>query len=267
VEETMEHDRFSDAAAAMYSFTWYEFCDWYLEFIKPIINGPKSPEREATQLVLAHVLNRIMRLLHPMIPFITEELYQKLPLRAKACIIDQYPNIRNDREFLTLGSETAALEIDIVKEVISAIRTIRGENRISPAIKVNVRLAPSDGQVQKILGNNKNAILTLGRVENLDIGEIGSLAKCAVAPVAVQNSGVKVVIPLEGLVDIEEEIKRIQKQLEKLNKDIAQLTGRLSNENFVKNAAEDVVEADRLLLDQSNSQLVSLQEALARLQS
>jgi valyl-tRNA synthetase len=85
--------------------------------------------------------------------------------------------------------------------------------------------------------------------------------------VAVQNSGVKVIIPLAGLVDIEEEIKRIQKQLEKLNKDIAQLTGRLGNENFVKNAAEDVVEADRLLLDQSKSQLVSLQEALARLQS
>jgi valyl-tRNA synthetase len=132
----------------MYSFTWYEFCDWYLEFIKPSINGPKSPEREATQLVLAHVLNRIMRLLHPMIPFITEELYQKLPLRSKACIIDQYPNVRNDREFLALGSEAAALEIDIVKEVISAVRTIRGENRISPAIKVNVRLAPSDGEVQ-----------------------------------------------------------------------------------------------------------------------
>ncbi|MFN7454383.1 MAG: valine--tRNA ligase [Pseudobdellovibrionaceae bacterium] len=267
VEEAMEHDRFSDAAASMYSFTWYEFCDWYLEFIKPIINGPKSPEREATQLVLAHVLNRIMRLLHPMIPFITEELYQKLPLRSKACIIDQYPNVRNDREFLALGSEAAALEIDIVKEVISAVRTIRGENRISPAIKVNVRLAPSDGEVQKILGNNKNAIVTLGRVENLDIGDAGNLAKCAVAPVAVQNSGVKVIIPLAGLVDIEEEIKRIQKQLEKLNKDIAQLTGRLGNENFVKNAAEDVVEADRLLLDQSKSQLVSLQEALARLQS
>ncbi|MFN7825573.1 MAG: valine--tRNA ligase [Pseudobdellovibrionaceae bacterium] len=267
VEEAMEHDRFSDAAASMYSFTWYEFCDWYLEFIKPIINGPKSPEREATQLVLAHVLNRIMRLLHPMIPFITEELYQKLPLRSKACIIDQYPNVRNDREFLALGSEAAALEIDIVKEVISAVRTIRGENRISPAIKVNVRLAPSDGEVQKILGNNKNAIVTLGRVENLDIGDAGNLAKCAVAPVAVQNSGVRVIIPLAGLVDIEEEIKRIQKQLEKLNKDIAQLTGRLGNENFVKNAAEDVVEADRLLLDQSKSQLVSLQEALARLQS
>lgn len=267
VEESLEQDRFSDAATALYQFVWYEFCDWYIEFIKPIINGQPSAEREATQLVVAQVLNRVMRLLHPFVPFISEELYQKLPIKGTACIVDQYPNVRNDREFLAFGSEAAALEIDLVKEVLSAIRNIRGENRISPAIKINVRLVPSTDDVQKHLLHNKGAILSLGRIENLEIGAEGNLSKCAVTQVSIKDSSVKVIIPLEGLVDIAEEVKRIQKSVEKLTKDIATLSTRLSNENFVKNAAEDVVEADKLLLDQSRRQLASMQDALARLQS
>ncbi|MBX2995124.1 MAG: valine--tRNA ligase [Bdellovibrionaceae bacterium] len=267
VEEALEQDRFSDAATALYSFVWYEFCDWYIEFIKPVMNGPGGSEKQNTQLVLAQVLNRVMRLLHPFVPFISEELYQKLPIKGEACIVDKYPNTRNDRELLALGSDTAAYEVEILKEVISAIRNVRGENRISPAIKINVRVSPSDAKAQKVLLENRNAIVTMGRLENLDISAEGSLSKCAVVPVAVDGSQMQVIIPLEGLVDIDEEIKRIQKSVEKLNKDIAGLSGRLSNENFVKNAAEDVVEADRKMLEQNKAQLSSLQDALKRLQS
>ena len=266
VEEAMEQNRFSEASSALYHFVWYEFCDWYIEFIKPVINAAPGLEREATQNVLAQTLNRVMRLLHPFIPFITEELYQKLPIRSDVCMLDQYPNPRNDREFLAYGSEEAALEVDLVKDVVSAIRNIRGENRISPAEKLKVRLAPNDDKVQKILSLNRNALMTMGRLESVDIGAEGNLSKCAVTLVSVKDSQVKVIIPLEGLVDISEEINRIQKTLEKLNKDIAQFAGRLSNESFVKNAAEDVVEADRLLLAQFRKQAQSLTEALMRLQ-
>ena len=267
VEEAMEQDRYADAATALYQFVWYEFCDWYIEFIKPTMSGPMSPEKKATQLVLAQGLNRIMRLLHPFIPFITEELYQKLPINSSACMISQYPNPRNDRDFLALGSDAAAAEVDLVKEVLSAIRNIRGENRISPALKIKVRLAPSDGEMQKILAHNRETIINMGRIEELEVGDEGNLSKCAVTAIASKESQVKVIIPLAGLVDIEEEVKRIQKTLEKLGKDIGGLTGRLSNENFVKNAAEDVVEADKLLLEQSKKQMASMQEALIRLQS
>lgn len=267
VEDALEQNRFSDAANALYSFTWYEFCDWYIEFIKPIVNGSATAEKEASQLVLAQVLNRIMRLLHPLAPFISEELYQKLPIKGTACIVDQYPNPRNDKEFLSLGNEKAALEIDVVKDVIAAIRNIRGENRIKPGEKIKVRLTPNDESTQKILGSNKNAIETMGRISDLTIGDHGSLSKCAVAEVIVKDLKVKVVIPLEGLVDFDEEIKRIQKLIEKLNKDITGLSGRLSNANFVANAAEEVVEADKALLEQSKIQIESLREALIRFQS
>lgn len=266
VEEAMETERFSDAATALYHFIWNQFCDWYIEFTKPILNGTNAAEKKATQLVIAQVLNRITRLLHPFAPFISEEIYQKLPIKNAACIVDQFPNTRNDREFLSLSSSQAALEIDIVKEVITAIRNIRGENRISPAVKINARLGVTNDQVQKILGNNRTAIMTMGRLENLEIGVEGNLMKCAVTPVAVQDTNVKVIIPLEGLVDFDEEVKRINKSIEKLQKDITMLSGKLSNEKFVANADEEVVAADKALLAQSKVQLESLRDALTRFQ-
>lgn len=267
VDEALEQDRFSDAAGALYSFVWYEFCDWYIEFIKPIMNGTNGDEKKATQLVLAHTLNRVMRLLHPFVPFITEELYQKLPLKNMACIVDQYPNVRGDRELLALGSKQAAFEVEIIKEVISAIRNIRGENRISPALKIKVRLSPDDDQSQKVLLENRNTIINMGRLETLDISTEGSMSKCAVTPITVESSRLQVIIPLAGLVDLDEEVKRIQKTIEKLTKDIASISGRLANENFIKNAAEEVIETDKKVLEQNRSQLNSLQEALIRLQS
>ncbi|MFZ4402930.1 MAG: valine--tRNA ligase [Pseudobdellovibrionaceae bacterium] len=266
VEESLEKEKFSDAALTLYHFVWHQFCDWYIEFSKPILSGPPSKERSASQLVLAQVLNRITRLLHPFAPFITEEIHQKLPIRSKACITDIYPNLRNDREFLNLGSEQAALEVDLVKEVITAIRNIRGENRISPAVKLNLRLAVVDDVAQKILGNNRDAIITMGRIDELQEGAEGDLSKCAVTAVTVKDVTVKVIIPLQGIVDFAEEVKRINKTIEKTQKDILTLSAKLSNEKFLAHADEEVVTQDKLLLEQSKLQLQSLKESLIRFQ-
>lgn len=267
VETAMEQFRFADAATAIYSFVWYDFCDWYIEFCKPIFNSSNAQEKAASQLVMAQVLNRVMRLLHPMTPFISEELYQKLPIKGSACIVDQYPNVRNDREFLSLASATSAMEVDLVKGVIAAIRNIRGENRISPAIKLNVRMAPSEDRAQKILGSHRDAIMSLARLEQLEVGGEGSLSKCAVSLVTVDGTSVKVIIPLQGLVDIDEEVKRIEKAVEKYSKDVNLLTGKLSNEAFVKNASEEIIENDRKLLEQAKLQVQDLKEALLRLKT
>jgi valyl-tRNA synthetase len=231
------------------------------------MNGSNAEEKAATQLVLAQVLNRFVRLMHPFTPFITEEIYSKLPIRDKACIVDRFPTVRSEKEFYALGTASAALEVDLVKEVVSAIRNIRGENRISPAQKLNVRLGVDQDQTQKILGNNRTALIVMGRIENLEIGLDGNLSKCAVTTVVVKDATVKVIIPLEGLVDFDEEIKRINKSIEKLQKDITLLSTKLSNEKFVANADEDIVAADRVLLEQSKTQIGSLKEALVRFQA
>lgn len=264
VEKAMEGERYSDAAQALYHFTWYQFCDWYIEFIKPTMNGANAAERATTQLVLATVLNRVVRLIHPFCPFISEEIYSKLPLKNTACITDQYPTPRQDRDLLALGNEASAFEVDLVKEIITAIRNIRGENRLSPAVKLKIRIGLDDNRVQEIINTNRSAIMTMARLEEMNIGEDGDLRKCAVAPFAVKDASAKVIIPLEGLVDFDEEIKRIQKTVEKLEKDINLLTNKLRNEKFIQNADEDVVAADRLLLEQSKIQVISMREALTR---
>ncbi len=277
VDEFLEQDRYADAANALYHFVWNEFCDWYLEFVKPIIySGNKGAseestdvapaERAATQLVLAQTLNRIMRLLHPFTPFISEEIFQKLPIRGTALIIESYPNIRNDKDWLAFGSKDAAFEMKIVKEVITAIRNIRGENQIKPGQTIPVRLAPSDDRAQKILGQNKAQIMRLARLSSCDIGEAGVLTKCAVSPVRLPEASIDVIVPLEGLIDLAAEVSRIQKLIEKNGKDILILSKKLENESFIKNAPEDLVVADRTLLESMRARQERLQESLGRLQ-
>jgi valyl-tRNA synthetase len=265
VDRALEEDRFSDAANALYHFVWNDVCDWYLELVKPVVYGPPSKERSATQLVLAQTLNRVMRLLHPFTPFITEEIYKKLPIRSEALIIETYPTVRNDKDWISHGSKEAAFEMQIVKEVIAAIRNIRGENQIKPSVAISLRLAPSDDRVKQILKDNQPQIMRLARLEKCDIGEAGNLAKTAVSPVRLPDASVDVIVPLEGLVDIAEEIKRIQKTLEKAQKDVAVLSGKLGNENFVKNAPPELLAADKAQLVAVNERMSRLQDSLKRL--
>ncbi len=267
MEEALDQERFSDAANSLYQFVWNEFCDWYIEFSKPILMGDRANERKATQLVMAQVMNRFIRLLHPFCPFVTEEIYQKLPIHGQACIVDTYPNVRMDRELLEYGSETISQAVDFIKEIISAIRNIRGENRISPADILKIRIGLDDDRAQKIIGENKKVIETLARVEITQISVDGNMSKSAVNSIALHGLQAKVIIPLEGIVDLNEEVKRIQKLVEKLHKDINILNGKLNNEKFLANAEEDVIKADRELLEQSKVRIVALQESLVRFQS
>jgi valyl-tRNA synthetase len=126
-------------------------------------------------------------------------------------------------------------------------------------------LAPTDAKAQKILGANKTSIMTMSRLEACEIGDAGSLAKCAVQPVQVKGFRVDVIVPLEGLVDIGEEVNRIRKTIEKLQKEMASLTARLADKNFVANAPEEVVEAGKRQLEDSRAQVATLEAALTRL--
>lgn len=265
VHEHLSGLRFSDAANTIYDFVWHQFCDWYLELIKPIVYGEKLAEKRATQLVLAQTLNRIMRLLHPFAPFISEEIYQKLPIKNSACIVDSYPSIKNDRDWIALGSEQMAKELDLVISAISAIRTIRGENRIKPGEKLRVRLSPLDSEAKKILEQNQTYITSLARLESCEISKEGSLSKCAVIPIRENNMAVDVIVYLEGFVDLAEERKRIEKAIEKNEKESAGLKGRLSNAEFVRNAPPEVVEQGRATLAELAEKMTSLNEALKRL--
>lgn len=265
VEASLNSYDFSEAANTMYSFVWNIFCDWYLEFTKPVIYGTKEEEKKASLWVLAHVTDRTMKLLHPFVPFITEELYAKLPLSEGTLMVQSYPNPRTDKELLSYASEEAALELDLVRETITAIRNIRGELLIKPGQKIKSYLAPADDQTQKILGVNKTSIMTLSGLELCEVGKHENRAKCAVAPVIVKNLKLDVIIPLEGLVDIEEEIKRIDKNLLKVEKDLMGLKSRLANPDFVQNSPAEILEKTKAQEKETEEKARILKETRARL--
>ena len=269
VEEAMnkhlEEFRFSDAANTIYSFVWHEFCDWYLEFSKPILYGNDVEQKKVTQLVLVQTLNRIVRMLHPFAPFITEEIYHKLPIKSEACIIADYPHADKDRKWLALGSEEASFEMELVKSAITAVRNIRGENSIKPSEKIAVWFMAKDDRAQSVLDKNQSELIRLSSLSECHLSTRESLSKCAVTPIQVGESKVDVVIPLEGLVDIEKEVARLKKQIEKQQKDIKIVGGKLSNKKFLANAPEDVVEADKALLVTLNEQVSLMEQSLKRL--
>jgi valyl-tRNA synthetase len=264
VTEALEEQRFTDAAQSLYKFTWNEFCDWYLELSKPVLYGTDGEQKSQSGAVLIQTLERLVKVLHPFIPFVTEEIYQKLPDHKESIMIQPYP--KTDDPFLKLGSEKAAKEIEILKEVVTAIRNIRGENRISPALKINIRVATEDKLILQTLETNINFLMSLARLEKVDFSKDGGdTKKCAVNLITLGTTRIMVIIPLTGLVDFQEEVKRVQKELEKNKKDLDLTQGKLKSDNFVNHAPPEIVEQERGRVLQLTDKEKQLKLSLERL--
>ena len=264
VNEKLDKLRFSESSSLLYDFVWHDFCDWYLEFIKLIVYNQKDPKKSCTLFVLFSMLNRICRLLHPFIPFVTEEIYQKLPIKNQACIIDTFPHTQSDQKLLQLGSKQVAFEMDLIRDVITGIRNIRGENNIPLSSKLFVHLVSSSGE--NILKNHVAFILQLAKVGECRISsDAPPLSKSAVHLVQMDKIKVQVVVPLEGFVDFDEEIKRLEKNIHKIEAEKQKINTYLNNPNFVKNAPKKIVSGHQSQLKSLNVQLDHLKDSLKRL--
>ena len=265
MNKDLEALRFSDATNKIYTFVWHEFCDWYLEFSKPILYGKNKEAQRNTQMVLFQTLNRILRLLHPFAPFITEKIYSQLPTQNTACIIDSYPRGEEDSPWLKWGSAQASFEIQFVKEVIMAVRNIRGENKIKPSVHIEAWIVGQDEKANSILRNNKLEIMRLAGLSQCHPTPRENLKKCAFTPVIQEQTQAHVIVPLEGLVDLDKEVLRLKKKLSKLQKDREKAQNKLKSENFLSHAPKDVVEAHQKLLETMDSKIYEIKEACLRL--
>lgn len=261
--------RFNEAAMILYQFTWSEFCDWYLELSKQELYGDDQLQRQSTQYVLWTVLENLLRLLHPLMPFITEEVWQVLPkgnqcsLRGSggdwppSIMLAPYPQPREDWQF-----EDAAARMEQVMEVISAIRTIRGEMEVPPSREITVILSTTSDQNEKLALLFESKIRGLARVGDLTIGQHLDRPEDA----AVQPAGAfQVFIPLKGLVDVAEEEKRLLKEIAKLDKDIETFSKKLENPSFVDRAPADVVAKEKTKLADAADKKVVLVESLEKI--
>ena len=267
--QALEEYRFNEAAMTLYQFTWSEFCDWYLELSKQELYGDDPIRRRTTQYVLWTVLEHLLRLLHPIMPFITEEIWQTLPkgdrcsLRGSggdwqpSIMLAPYPQHREDWQF-----EDAASRMEQVMEVISAIRTIRGEMEVPPSREITVILSTGSQQAQDLACLFESKIKSMARVGHLTIGR--NLPKPEDA--SVQPAGeFQVFVPLKGLVDVAEEEKRLLKEIAKLDKEIEQFSKKLENPSFVDRAPADIVAKEKAKLADVTAKKAVLEESLEKI--
>ncbi|MCQ3827924.1 valine--tRNA ligase [Microbulbifer elongatus] len=266
VKEAIESYRFDLASQALYDFVWSEYCSWYLELSKPVLwdDNASGAIKKGTRRTLIRVLETILRLAHPLMPFITEEIWQRVKdLAGKAgdtIMLQPYPEANEHRI-----DENAEAAIAWLKDVIEGVRNIRGEMNISPAKKIPLILRNGSEQDENLLKQTRSLLTKLASLESIDW-----LAEGAEAPASSTAfvGELELLVPMAGLIDVEAESARVQKELDKLDKDLKQVAGKLQNPNFVDKAPEAVVnkEKQRLAdLESTRTRFVEQLESLKNL--
>jgi valyl-tRNA synthetase len=243
VTSLMGNYRFNSAVKTLYDFVWHDFCDWYVEMVKSRFSLPeKDKDRNSAQEVTHLVLNHILKLLHPFAPFVTEEIWHHL-YKIKAAGFDHaliqsgWPEVK--KELVNLGLENT---MERVQEVVYSIRNIRSEMNVPPAKKANVMVKVDNKELSNILEDNRSHIINLGKVENLKIGM--RIKKPEHAASAVTKDA-EIFIPLSGLIDLEQERLRLEKELSKVTAFLDKTNKKLSNEDFLKRAPKTIIEKEK----------------------
>ena len=260
----LEGYRYNEAANGLYQFTWSEFCDWYLELSKQDLYGSDQERKQVAQYVLWYVLEHLLRLLHPFMPFITEEIWQALPgpgTRDRGPVTTimkaEYPEFRQERSF-----PEAAARMERVMAVISGIRNIRGEMEVPPSKSIAVIFSCGSEESRALMKHNEGSIISLARISDLAIGR--ELDKPEDASIQVAGD-VQIYVPLKGLVDVEAEEQRLLKEIGKIEKDIELFTKKLSNSSFVDRAPADVVAKEKEKLVEVTAKKLVLGESLEKI--
>ncbi len=233
--------RFNEAARCIYDFFWHEYCDWYLELIKPRLYLPSTEgERQRAQWLAATVLRVSMQLLHPFMPFITEEVWHRLNAEEGgiSIMISSWPLC--DQQAIDEGAER---NMSLLQELIVAIRNIRAEMNIPPDRKANVMVRVSDKESLRLIEHNERYIKNLAKVQNLCAGaDVSRPHQCCATAVV---RGMEVFVPLKGLIDLDRERERLEREVKRLSERLERLSRRLEDRNFLKKAPPEVVEKER----------------------
>ncbi len=253
----LDEYRFNDAAAAVYQFVWHEFCDWYLELIKPLLYGrDHSPGRRAAQKTLVEVLTTVLKLLHPFMPFLTEEIWQTLVADGSSVMVAEFPAMDE-----THDDPEADQEMSQIMEVITRIRNIRGEMNIAPSLKLKVTLTATSEALRDSLERGRVYILNLANLEGLKIADEMAEPKGAATAVA---GPVHVYVFVAGVIDIEGEKGRLGKEISRIERDLAVVEKKLANPDFLAKAADAVVKKEKQKAVALGEKKTALEAALRR---
>ncbi|CQH19896.1 valine--tRNA ligase [Yersinia enterocolitica] len=239
--EAMDTYRFDLAANILYEFTWNQFCDWYLELAKPVMNSGSEAELRGTRHTLIEVLEALLRLAHPIIPYITETIWQRVKtlkgITADTIMLQPFPEYDASQV-----DEKALSDLEWIKQTIIAVRNIRAEMNIAPGKPLEVMLRGANAEAQRRVLENQSFIQSLARLSSLTLLPEGDKGPVSVTKLV---EGAEVLIPMAGLIDKATELERLAKEVAKLEAEIERIEGKLSNEGFVARAPEAVVAKER----------------------
>jgi len=230
IDQSLADYRFNDAANSIYQFIWHELCDWYIEMVKPVLYD-EAADRLPVRQCLLYILEKTLRLLHPFMPYVTEEIWQNMPHNGKSIVTAEYP--------ANLIRETEAEEhMSIIMEAVAGIRTIRGELNLSPSLELKAYIKTLSKDAEAVLSGNLTYLKKLAKADVIEIG--ADVKKIKGSSVAVRNH-VEVYVPLEGLLNLDLEIERLKKEESKIEESIIFLNNKLLSEDFLKRAPKEVI--------------------------
>lgn len=258
VSGQLDRYEFNEAASTSYQFVWHEFCDWYLEMAKRELYSQDPHRKEVAQSVLQVLLSGIARLLHPFVPFITEEIWQMLPHTQGSIMVAPFPQ---RSEFIC--DEQSIEEVDLLKGVITGIRNIRGEMNIAPKKSVKTVVDAAESKKREILKNNVAYIASLAKAEPIDF--VSGVEKPESSATYVFGD-IQVHVLLEGLVNYDEERRRIKKEIEKVQREMTLSRKKLTNKDFLNQAPSSIVESVKEKVELIGAKLDKLHENLAILE-
>lgn len=238
VTENLNKYEIGLGAQRIYDFTWDEYCDWYIEMVKSRLYGEDEASKKIAQGVLLHVLKDILKILHPFMPYITEEIWQHLPSNQEALIVTKWPKYKED-----IGYNDSVKSIEYIKTAIKAIRNARAEMDIIPSRKSKQVFVTKDEEVREYILNGKRYLMNLASAEDIEI--LDNKVDLGDDNISVILNKCEVFLPLKDLIDFEKELERLEKEKEKLEGEIKRVKGKLSNQGFVSKAPEKVIAEER----------------------
>jgi len=242
VTRALDSYRFNEAAGALYSFVWHEFCDWYLEAVKPALYDKQGPEaKEATRAMLWLVLRDTLVLLHPFIPFVTEEIWHHMPGTNGSIMKAAYP-VDSSETADTKHLQESESKMEVLMDVITGIRNVRGEMNLAPSLVLPVLVQSEDGQTRKIIENHQDLIINLARLSSLTVENTGKRPKSSATAVVKSAS---IFVSLEGIIDFAKETQRLEKEIKKISVELVKVVKKLENEGFLNKAPMEVIEKVR----------------------
>lgn len=257
VHDSLAKFQFNDTASHIYQFIWHEFCDWYLEWIKPDLFSDDETSKENTCTVLLTVLETVIKLLHPITPFVTEEIWHALPNKRSTIMLESFPTVTDEWK-----NEKVEADITLLMGIIGGVRNIRSDMQIHPSAMVTAIINCPTPDKGSVLSQFESHITTMAKIDTLTVRASGSCPKGAASFIF---EDIEIFVPMEGLIDTEKELEKLAKEKEKIVVQLNRCEGKLTNKKFLNNAPDDIIAKERDKADGFKATIAKIDENTNRL--